>query len=241
MSTNGTLQTDKCPDLTEEKAWIYVICTIVNTILAIVTLCYVNVWWKRKERKNDEKKENASKISNVLSQNYDQTKSTFGNFNNNVVKLRENKISGGVTEFDVLIYMCHPDNVRNYTQREEQCQGYTVENVMLDVDNIMKLFIELNLQLPGIGDRICPEDIKAEFSTDITEMGEAIFPFVSKSRQTMIIQVLKYFDNEQKNHVLVHANASLVGCENVVVVQAGTKIPKDHRYQVHKIHLVEFL
>ena len=66
--------------------------------------------------------------------------------------------------------------------------------IISDVEKIMKFFIDFRINLASIThDKTCPEYIKTEFSTEIMKMGEAVYPFVSRSRQEIIEKVLGYF------------------------------------------------
>ena len=70
--------------------------------------------------------------------------------------------------------------------------GYGREEVMQDVQEIMKLFKDFAFQLPTIY-RGCPDKVKTLFSPKIKEMGIIIYPFVTEIRQELIEEVLMYF------------------------------------------------
>ena len=126
----------------------------------------------------------ADKFAGVISQKYDEVVNIFCNFQKNVEKLMETFLVGELSEFHVLSFMCHPDNNERFTN---------LEGVLEDVEKIMKLFFEFRIQLSPIHDKECPKHIKDEFSEEIIEMGQTIFPFVSTARQKVIKVVLKYF------------------------------------------------
>jgi hypothetical protein len=214
----------------------YVICTPITTIVAVIVLICVNCWYDRKKRKDDQKREDrhreidreearqkadTEKIAVVLSKEYDAVVKFFDNFKKNVDKLKAKNITtdgegNNFTEFDVLLYMCHPENMErfdntdqhgllgtsshvtatgdaNYATIPRRGSCYGIREVTSDVEEIIKLFIEFRIQLSSIHDKACPEDIKSEFSTKIIDMGKTIFPFVSPYRQKVIKKVLKYF------------------------------------------------
>ena len=146
-----------------------------------------------KDREEARLKADAEKIAAVLSKKYDKVEKIFQDFKTTVDKLKEKTINDGFTEFDVLLYMCHPDKWQIF----EDLVGGTPVNgslmIVSDVNKIMKLFIQFRIQLSSIHDKACPEDIKTEFSDEIIKMGETIYPFVSTSRQKIIEKVLIYF------------------------------------------------
>jgi hypothetical protein len=219
--------------LTEVKDCMYVICTPITTIVAVIVLICVNCWYDRKKRKDDQEREDrhreidreearqkadTEKIAAVLSKKYDAVVNIFHNFKKNVDKLKAKNITTdgegkNFTEFDVLLYMCHPENMErfdntdqhglhgtsshagdvNYATIPRRGSGYGIREVKSDAEEIMKLFIEFRIQLSSIHDKACPEDIKSEFSTKIIDMGKTIYPFVSTYRQKVIKKVLKYF------------------------------------------------
>ena len=107
--------------------------------------------------------------------------------------MKENRINGEITEFDVLTYICHSDNIKKFDKTRSALK------VRDDVNKIMKLFMNLNIHLLNIDNKVCPEDIKAEFAPEIIEMGQGIYPFESSSKQNKIRKVLKYFTNTTDN------------------------------------------
>ena len=197
----------------------------------------VNCWYDRKKWKDDQKREDrhreidreearqkadTEKIAAVLSKQYDEVEKILHNFKKNVEKLANNIIitdeeGKNTTEFDVLLYMCHPGNMERFDNTDQhgtsshvelgtaigdvakyatiprRSSCYGIKEVKSDVIKIMKLFTEFRYQLSSIHDKACPEDIKSEFSTKIIDMGKTIFPFVSTPRQNVIKKVLKYF------------------------------------------------
>ena len=105
------------------------------------------------------------------------------------------------TEFDVLLYMCHGDNWHNFPEIHQVRYGglqdqrrdlYGSESVKSDVNEILKFFKNFAFQLSTF-DKSCPDEIKSKVSTEIFEMGKTIYPFMTKTRQTLIEKVLKYF------------------------------------------------
>ena len=101
-------------DLSLARDWIYVICTVIQTFLAIVGLLFVSFWWDRRkttdERKRAEKqrrkeerqreiereeedrqKADAEKIAVILSENYYEVEDIFDRLRESVDKLRDKK------------------------------------------------------------------------------------------------------------------------------------------------------
>ena len=118
------------------------------------------------------------------------------------------KIVGDLTEFHVLVYMCRPENWRKFKQNfvvTRLMQNLQYPNSVMDptdprdgllsdVEEIMKFFLKFRINLFSImQNKVCPDDIKAEFSSKITEMGKTIHPFMEKHRQDVIERVLNYF------------------------------------------------
>ena len=208
-----------------------VICTLFQTIFGLFFLGYLWDRKKRKEdrlrdektreedRLRDEKKREEDRLRDdklreeakqkadaetsaaVLGKKFDKVEGIFDRFKRKVVKLSEKKVTGRFSEYDVLTYMCHPDNQKTFDKPNQshpdnqetfslwfdslnQSGGdntrYGIKEVMSDVDSIMKLFFAFRLKLSLIHDKTCPNDIKDEFSSKITEMGKAIKPFVSE-------------------------------------------------------------
>ena len=215
-------------DLTKVKDIIYVILTPLQFLLTLVSVLVIGCLWEKRKRKKDRReareKADTEKIAAVLGKQYDEVEKILHNFKKNVEKLANNIIitdeeGKNTTEFDVLLYMCHPENMErfdntdqhglhgtsshvmlgtatddvNYATIPRRGSGYGIKEVKSDVNKIMKLFIEFRIQLSSIHDKACPEDIKSEFSTKIIDMGKTIFPFVSTPRQNVIKKVLKYF------------------------------------------------
>ena len=239
----------------------YVTCTLIQTIFGLFFLGYLWDRKKRKEdrirdekkreedRLRDEKKREEDRLRDdklreeakqkadaetsaaVLGKKFDKVEGIFDRFKRKVVKLREKKVTGRFSEYDVLAYMCHPDNQKTFDKPNQsrpdnqetfanpnqshlanqetfapwsdnpnQSGGdntrYGIKEVMSDVDSIMKLFVAFRLKLSLIHDKTCPNDIKDEFSSKITEMGKAIKPFVSVARQKVIEKVLTYFGQQ---------------------------------------------
>ena len=192
--------------MAEVAIWISAACAMIQTVLAIIGLVFVNFWWARKKEKKANEdarmKADAEKIAAVLIKKYDEIDKIFGNFKENVHKLKRNTILGDVTEFDILLYICRSDTNFNNEQQQHQSpnssqqepsSGYGKNNVKSDVMEIMKFFIEFRIQLAPIHNRVCPEDIKAEFADEMKELGHGIYPFVSSIRQRIIKRVLNYF------------------------------------------------
>ena len=78
--------------------------------------------------------------------------------------------------------MCHLDNKQRLTE---------VNDLPKDVEEIVKVFFKFRVQLAPIRDKECPQHMKDEFSREIIEMGQTIFPLVSNARQEVIKVVLK--------------------------------------------------
>ena len=161
---------------------------------------------RKKDRLRDDKlreeakqKADAENCAAVLCEKFDEVEGIFDRFKQKVVKLSEKKVTGRFSEYDVLAYMCHPDNQKTFN-KPNQSGGdntrYGIKEVMSDVDSIMKLFFAFRLKLSLIHDKTCPNDIKDEFSSKITEMGKAIKPFVTDARQKVIEKVLTYFGQQ---------------------------------------------
>ena len=200
-------------DLTETRNWVYVICTAIQTLLAIIGLFFVSYLWERQKRKEDRKearqkdnedrqKAETEKIVAILSENYDEVQNIFRTLKKDVDNLKKKKIDTGsytFTEFDILLYMCHGDNWHKF---EESYQPLPYqrsirsdcgrEQLMDYVHKIMKFFKNFSFHLSCI-DKSCPNNIKSEFSNEIIEMGITIHPFMTKTRQKLIGKVLKYF------------------------------------------------
>ena len=195
---------EECPGLENTKDIVYILCTIIQTVMAIIAFVYVYLWWERKKRKDDQRREDEkqemenrekkmerekarkvidlSRIASILGEKFDNVEIIFYKLKRRMNELKNNTVNGNFTEFDVLLYMYH----RNVLH-----EGETVNS---HVNQIMKLFVEFRVQLSTIEDKECPEHIKEEFSSEIIEMGKTIYPFVSKHRQKTIEKVLKYFD-----------------------------------------------
>ena len=206
-------------DLNEAKDWINVICTGIQTLLAIFGLLFVSYWWDRRKRKDrkearrkaDEARQKADteKIIAILSENYDEVQNIFRTLKKYADDLKKKKIDTGsrtFTEFDVLLYMCHRDNWHKFdkthqlmAERSSTSTGYGRENVMSHVREITKFFKKFSFELSSI-DKTCPNNIKLEFSTEIIEMGKTIHPFVTKTRQMLIEKVLIYFGYAESVH-----------------------------------------
>ena len=168
---------------------------------------------REREREEARQKVDAEKIAAVLSQEYDKVEKIFHNFMKNVEKLKAKNISCTFTEFDVLRYMCHLDNMEIFDNTDQQAtssdelstrrniatfrsSGYGIREVTSDINKIMKLFIEFRIQLSSIHDKACPEDMESEFSDEIIKMGKTVYLFVSTPRQKVIEKVLRYFGSE---------------------------------------------
>ncbi|CAB4036641.1 Hypothetical predicted protein, partial [Paramuricea clavata] len=194
-------------DLTKTRDYVYVICTLIQTLFAV----FVWVWWERsnrnKDKKEDRRKEEAERqkadtkqIIAILSENYDEVEEIFQELKKSVDDLKERKItntgSRTFTEFDVLLYMCHDDNCNKFDETPDQLLYVGIcsarKKVMLDVNKIMTFIKNFAIQLSVI-DKGCPDIIRLKFSTEIIEMGKTIYPFVTKTRQELIQIVLKYF------------------------------------------------
>ena len=190
--------------LADTRDIVYVICTLIQTIVGLL----IGYFWDKRKRKKDrlrderqrkedrlraEEKSDADKLALVLGQKFEEEERIFDRFDKKVVKLGETKITDTISEHDILVYMCHPDNEKTFATTT-QSQG--IKAVMSDVNSIMQLFVNLCLALSSsiYNKRTCPEDIKKEFSSKIDKMGRAIYPFVSATRRTIIDDVLVYFD-----------------------------------------------
>ena len=90
--------------LAKTRSWIYIVCTVLQTVFAFTALFCVSLWWERKKRKDDLRREErnkelqreenrkaveALKIADLLSENYDEIKETFLD-HKKVEKLKEN-------------------------------------------------------------------------------------------------------------------------------------------------------
>ena len=214
------------------------LCTVITAICAVIALFYVNIWRQAKERDENlrreklQNKENlrkekleeekriqekqldearrqaekdANKVAGVLSQEYDEAKNIFSIFKEKVDKLKRTVLVGKFTEFHVLSYMCHWDNNQRSTE---------VRSLLKDVEKIVKLFFKFRIQLAPIQDKECPQHIKDEFSREIIEMGQTIFPLVSNARQKVIKVVLAYFGSEHQdlNSLATEEELKAVNC-----------------------------
>ena len=177
-------------ELTKTRDYIYVICTLIQTLLAIFGL----LWWERRNKMKDEKKarrkEEADKqkadtkqIIAILSENYDEVHEMFQDLKKSVDNLKKRKItntgSRTFTEFDVLLYKFY------HTYNKSWPPNVAVNKTILFIKN-------LAIQLSAI-DKGCPDFVKLKFSTEIIEMCKTIYPFATKTRQELIIIVLKFF------------------------------------------------
>ena len=209
---------------------------------------------REKEREKARQKADTEKIAAVLSKKYDEVERIFHNFKKNVEKLKTKTIhisthpignlTRTFTEFDVLLYMCHLNNMEIFDNTDQQgrslhalgigadttfrSSGYGIKEVISDVNKIMKLFIEFRIQLSSIHDKKCPEDIKSEFSDEIIEMGKTIYPFVSTPRQKVIKKVLRYFGSEAEspNAVTEPTSVPVIGAPNAgIAVTKSTSVP----------------
>ena len=178
---------------------IYVVCTLIQTLFGTWFFHYFLDKRKRKkdrkkedkQREEDRQKADADNLAAVLRQTaFEEVERIFDRFKKKVVKLREKKITDRFSAYDVLAYMCHPDNQEKFATTN---QSYEIKEVMSDADSIMKLFANLHLTISFFNHRTCPKNIKNEFSSKIEEMGQAISPFVSDARRKDIVFVLVYF------------------------------------------------
>ena len=77
---------------------------------------------KKKERQREEERRRADgeKIAAILSQKHDEVMKTFRNLEKSVNTLKAKEIetgpSGTFTQFDVLLFMCHPDNWETFSK-----------------------------------------------------------------------------------------------------------------------------
>lgn len=200
-------------DLSEAKDWIDVVCTGIQTLLGIFGLLFVSYWWDRRKRKEDRKeakrktfeatqKADTEKIIAILSDNYDEVQNIFRTLKKYVSDLKRKDIDTGprtVTEFDVLLYMCHADNWQKFNEpcgpiyrNSNSKTDYGRDKVVSHVREIMKFFKNFSFQLSSI-EKACPNNVKLEFSTEVIEMGQTIYPFVTRTRQKLIEKVLIYF------------------------------------------------
>ena len=191
-------------DLTKTRDYVYVICTLIQTLFAV----FVWVWWERRNRNQDKKEEkrkeeaerqkaDTKQIIAILSENYDEVDEIFQDLKKPVTDLKKRQINTGsrtFTEFDVLLYMCHADKWSKFRETPQfLIHAGSREKVMFIVNKIMKFIKYFAIQLAVI-DKACPDNImKAAFCTEIIEMGETINPFVTKTRQKLIKSVLIYF------------------------------------------------
>ena len=195
-------------DLTKTRDYVYVICTLIQTLFAV----FVWGWWERRNRNQDKKEEkrkeeadrqkaDTKQIIAILSENYDEVEEIFQDLKKSVDNLKKREItntgSRTFTEFDVLLYMCHGDNCNKFDKTPDQPQYVGIrserEKVMLDVNKITTFIKNFAIQLSVI-DKGCPDIIRLKFSTEIIEMCKTIYPFVTKTRQELVKIVLKYFD-----------------------------------------------
>ena len=189
-------------DLTQAKDWIYVFCTVIQTVVGSIVV----FWWNRRNRDQDQKEEkrkkdeekrkedenkqraDAEKIIAILTKNYYGAVEKFQILKEHVDVLKNKKIVTGplatdtFTEFDVLLYMYHRDKFDVMTSPVGQA-----------VTEIMKLFEAFALQLPTMH-RACPDNIRSEFSTEIKKMGEIVYSFVTRAGQEPIERVFEYLD-----------------------------------------------
>jgi hypothetical protein len=193
-------------DLTKTRDYVYVICTLIQTLFAV----FVWVWWERRNRNQDKKEErrkeeadrqkaDTKQIIAILSENYDEVQEIFQVLKKSVTDLKKRQINTGsrtFTEFDVLLYMCHADKWSKFRETPQfPIHAGSREKVMFIVNKIMKFIKNFAIQLAVI-DKACPDNImncQAAFCTEIIEMGETINPFVTKTRQKLIKSVLIYF------------------------------------------------
>jgi hypothetical protein len=180
-------------ELTKTRDYIYVICTLIQTLLAIFGL----LWWEQRNKKKDKKearrkeeadkqKADAKQIIAILSENYDEVHEMFQGLKKSVDNLKKRKItntgSRTFTEFDVLLYFLY-----NSEDKSER-----LEKVILIANKTMLFIKNFAIQLSTI-DKGCPDIVKLKFSTEIIEMCKTIYPFATKTRQELIIIVLKFF------------------------------------------------
>ena len=190
-------------DLTQAKDWIYVFCTVIQTVVGSIVV----FWWNRRNRDQDQKEEkrkkdeekrkedenkqraDAEKIIAILTKNYYGAVEKFQILKEHVDVLKNKKIVTGplaadtFTEFDVLLYMYHRDKF----------DVMRTSPVGQAVTEIMKLFEAFALRLPTMH-RACPDNIRSEFSTEIKKMGEIVYSFVTRAGQEPIERVFEYLD-----------------------------------------------
>ena len=138
-------------NLSLAKDWIYVLCTPIQTVLAIIGLIFVNFWWVRRkakderkradqqrreeerqkeiQREEDRQKADAEKIAAILSENYYEVENIFHRLKGSVDKLREKKVVGDWTEFHVLLYMCHQDNWHKFSYKVNKHVNIALFNI----------------------------------------------------------------------------------------------------------------
>ena len=167
---------------------------------------------KEIQREENRQKADAEKIAAILSENYYDVEDIFHELKKGVDKLREKKIVDDLTEFHVLQYMCRRENWKKFghniidlnrlisdppaylAYRKELERKDPRNEILSDVERIMRFFVDFRINLFSIvQNKACPDDIKEEFSNNITRMGTTIYPFVGKHRQDVIERVLKYF------------------------------------------------
>lgn len=185
------------------KDWIYVVCTSIQTVLAIVAFLAANWYQKRRERREEEERseredremkerldrEIREKISKVFSERYYTIENEIEMMSKTPKRPKTTPIirRGMIyTSFDVLAYMC------------EASQRNTFQTPALDsfceaLDKIARFFQCFRAELPPT-DGKCPKNIKEEMGPIIADIGNNIFSFVSKERQEAIKWVLGYFE-----------------------------------------------
>ena len=208
--TNSSEFRESVPD--KQCSWcardtVNVVYFIVQVVLTITAMVWVNLFLKRKERRDEKKRlvqerrrekerlerEEREKIADIVSTEYiriensgilERIRKAKIHFETECTlfwKLKNVKITG----LDVLRYMCHHDNY-------ERCKTKELEELHKDLDAIVRLFQSFRIKLPPKGK--CPENITEELGPQISELGEMTVPFVTGRKRDTILKVLEYFN-----------------------------------------------
>ena len=208
----------------EFKDWTYIICTLIQTALAVIALIVVNCYWRIKDRRDSDARkhkeerekherldreerekherldrEEREKIADLFIREYNAIEYKCENMEKILSSLQNTPIIMSehrtVFSLDVLRYMCQPDHRNDFNNKE-------LESFCVDVDKIVKLFrnFRVNLLPPALR-RQCPENIKEELGPSIIKIGSYVFPFVSSTKQNTISEVLSYFGDETSSNV----------------------------------------
>ncbi|XP_028405976.1 uncharacterized protein LOC114528518 [Dendronephthya gigantea] len=191
----------------QARGWLIATCVVIQTVFAVFAALYINYIWDKKKRKEDREMErlesDKKNIAAVLSQYYDEVEKIHHDLKSELEKLKKivfiDKDEGEdeITEFDVLLYMCHPDNRKRFQQTADARKAAGergLSSVLSDVDKIIKFFNELGLKLSTNLNKKCPDDLNKRFGKEIRDMAEFIHPFVTRANSTLnVIDVAEYF------------------------------------------------